>query len=54
MFSYVEWSEKSISGIFKSLEKHLMGRIAIFEDWERIFFELDDEKSPFSPRRTDL
>ena len=54
MFSYVKWSEKSISGIFKSLERHLMGQIGIFEDRERIFFELDDEKSPFSPGRTDL
>ena len=54
MSSDVKWSEKSISGIFKSLERHLMGLIGIFEDWERNFSELDDEKSPFSPGRTDL
>ena len=52
MFSYVKWSEKSISGIFKSIERRLMGQIGIFEDWERNFSEFDDEKSPFSPGRT--
>ena len=54
MFSYVKWSEKFLSGIFKSLERHLMAQIGIFEDWERNFSEFDDEKSPFSPGRTDL
>ena len=54
MSSDVKWSEKSISGIFKSLKWHLMGHISIFEDRERDFFEIGDEKSPFSSTGTDL